>query len=107
MIPRAVLLFAVFLAGIVAADAQALSPRNANYTIDVRLDTRARTLAGRQTLVWTNTTSAPATELQFHLYYNAWRNQSSTWMREYKLTSWFKSWRPAGVKSSARSTSRA
>ena len=59
-----------------------LSPRNANYVIDVRLDPSARTLTGRETLVWINTSSAPATELQFHLYYNAWRNNQSTYMRE-------------------------
>ena len=57
-----------------SADAQPLSPRNANYTIDVTLDTRARTLSARETLVWTNITSAATGELQFHLYYNAWRN---------------------------------
>ena len=94
MISRAIVVLAVFLTSVLTAGAQALSPRNANYTIDVRLDTRARTLTGRETLVWTNTASVPATELQFHLYYNAWRNDTSTWMREYTVTSWFKSWRP-------------
>ena len=94
MISRALAVLAVLLTNVFAAGAQALSPRNANYTIDVRLDTRGRTLTGRQTLVWTNSAPVPATELQFHLYYNAWRNDSSTWMREYALTTWFKSWRP-------------
>ena len=78
-----------------SAGAQPLSPRNANYTIDVKLDTRARTLSARETLVWTNITPAYARELQFHLYYNAWRNDDSTWMREHKLTSW---WRAAGTR---------
>ncbi len=62
-----------------------LSPRNANYTIDVRLDAAARTLTGRETLVWTNISTAAATELQFHLYYNAWKNDQSTYMKESKL----------------------
>ena len=53
--------------------ARPLSPRNANYTIDVRLDVKAHTLVGRETLVWTNISNAAASELQFHLYYNAWR----------------------------------
>ncbi|MSO56936.1 MAG: M1 family peptidase [Acidobacteria bacterium] len=69
--------------------AQGLSPRNASYTIDVRLDAPGRTLTARETLVWTNITSASATELQFHLYYNAWRNHDSTWMREHSLTAWW------------------
>src|SRR5687767_13956336 len=69
--------------------AQGLSPRNANYTIDARLDTQARTIKGREVLVWTNLSSTPIRELQFHLYYNAWRNRESTWMREHALTRWW------------------
>jgi len=89
VILRACLAVAVVLARAVSADAQPLSPRNANYTIDVTLDARARTLTARETLVWTNITSASTSELQFHLYYNAWRNRDSTWMREHALTSWW------------------
>ena len=63
----------------------ARSPRNANYSIDVRLDHAARTLAGRETIQWRNISSQTATELQFHLYWNAWRNADSTWMRERRL----------------------
>ena len=89
MILRACLAMAVVLTRGLSADAQPLSPRNANYTIDVTLDARARTLNARETLVWTNVTNASTDELQFHLYYNAWRNDESTWMREHKLTSWW------------------
>jgi hypothetical protein len=92
MIPRAIVVVAMALVRAAApADAQPLSPRNASYTIDVTLDARARTLTGRQTLVWTNITQASTSELQFHLYYNAWRNADSTWMREHRLTSWWRS----------------
>ena len=89
MILRACLAMAVVLTRALSADAQPLSPRNANYTIDVTLDARARTLSARETLVWTNITNASTDELQFHLYYNAWRNDESTWMREHTLTSWW------------------
>ncbi|HEY0284823.1 MAG TPA: M1 family metallopeptidase [Vicinamibacterales bacterium] len=98
MIPRAFLVLAVVLASVASVRAQVLSPRNANYTIDVKLDTRARTLSASETLVWTNISSAATRELQFHLYYNAWRNDDSTWMREHKLTSW---WQSAGSRSDA------
>jgi hypothetical protein len=84
-------LVAVALVRAVSADAQPLSPRNANYSIDVKLDARARTLSARETIVWTNITAAATSELQFHLYYNAWRNEDSTWMREHRLTSWWQS----------------
>jgi len=66
-------------------DPDGLSPRNASYSIDVRLDPAKRTLTGRQTLTWRNISNATATELQFHLYYNAWRDARSTWLREYVL----------------------
>src|SRR5688572_30577232 len=63
----------------------ARSPRNANYDIDVRLDHAARTLSGRQMIRWRNTSAKPTSELQFHLYWNAWRNADSTWLRERKM----------------------
>ena len=58
------------------------SPRNASYAIDVELDAAERTLTGRQVLTWRNIAPIAAAELQFHLYYNAWKNTRSTWMRE-------------------------
>src|SRR3954452_1832963 len=58
------------------------SPRNANYSIDVELDPATHTLIGREVLTWRNISAQPASELRFHLYYNAWRNTESTWMRE-------------------------
>ena len=61
------------------------SPRNANYDIDVQLDHAARTLTGRETIRWRNISAHPTDELQFHLYWNAWRNIDSTWLRERQL----------------------
>lgn len=58
------------------------SPRNANYSIDVELDPASRTLMGREVLTWRNTSRQATSELRFHLYYNAWTNSRSTWMRE-------------------------
>jgi hypothetical protein len=63
-----------------------LSPRNANYTIRATLDPATRTITGSETIVWRNITAKPATELQFHLYWNAWRDTSSTFMRERALS---------------------
>ena len=65
--------------------AGARSPRNANYSINARLDPRTRTIAGDELLTWRNTSGLAATELRFHLYYNAWRNTESSWMRERRL----------------------
>ena len=65
-----------------------VSPRNANYSIDVELDPAARTLNGRGVLSWRNISARPTSELQFHLYWNAWRNTESTFMREAIGVSW-------------------
>ncbi len=67
------------------AGADARSPRNANYSIDVRLDPDARILTGRAVLTWRNIAAVSSPDLRFHLYYNAWRNSRSTWMREREL----------------------
>jgi hypothetical protein len=90
--------FVVMLLALIALDARqagvqrfdrreagARSPRNANYGIDVTLDHAARTLTGRETIRWRNISANPTSELQFHLYWNAWRNMDSTWLRERRL----------------------
>ncbi|HEX9733947.1 MAG TPA: M1 family metallopeptidase [Thermoanaerobaculia bacterium] len=62
-----------------------LSPRNANYSIDARLEPATRLLTGRQVLSWRNLRETPTGELRFHLYWNAFRNDQSTWLREDRL----------------------
>jgi len=62
-----------------------LSPRNASYTIGARLDPASRTITGEERIVWRNISTTTATELRFHLYWNAWKNDKSTWMRERAL----------------------
>jgi len=63
----------------------ALSPRNANYSIDVTLHPGRKMLEGRQILTWRNIRDEPTDELWFHLYWNGWRNDRSTWMLEDRL----------------------
>src|SRR5690348_10568548 len=63
----------------------ARSPRNANYQIDVRLDPATRTVSGRERIVWRNISNRSTRELQFHLYWNAFRDPSSTWLSEARL----------------------
>ena len=45
-----------------------LSPRNASYSIDARLDPDNRAIVGSEVITWRNITSRPAGDLQFHLY---------------------------------------
>jgi hypothetical protein len=61
------------------------SPRNANYSIDVRLDPATRALTASEHIVWRNITANSTSELQFHVYWNAWRDTKSTFIRERAL----------------------
>jgi len=62
------------------------SPRNASYAITARLDPGSRTITGDEILTWRNTSNAATSTLRFHLYFNAWRNSESTWLRERRLS---------------------
>ena len=59
-----------------------LSPRYANYEIDVTLDDEAKRLDGRVILTWKNPSDDQISELQFHLYTNGFKNAKSTFVRE-------------------------
>ncbi|HEY7411246.1 MAG TPA: M1 family metallopeptidase [Vicinamibacteria bacterium] len=56
----------------------AVSPRNANYTIEARLDPEAHTIEGTLVLDWRNTSATAFTAFPFHLYWNAFRNNLSS-----------------------------
>src|SRR5579871_6261109 len=52
------------------------------YKIEARLDPRAKTVAGRETLTWRNESQDRVGELRFHLYLNTFQNEKSTLIRE-------------------------
>jgi hypothetical protein len=62
--------------------ANTFCPQIANYTMDVRLDTHQKMLKGKERLVWTNMFEEPISELWFHLYWNAFKNNKSTLIKE-------------------------
>lgn len=78
------ILFIIFLFSLLNAvsNTKPLSNRIANYDISVKIDPEKHTLDGRETLVWTNTSTDYISELQFHLYLNAFKNKNSTFMKE-------------------------
>jgi hypothetical protein len=65
----------------------ARSPRNASYTIQARLDPATRAITASEAIVWRNVTLRATSELRFHLYWNAWRDTRSTFLRERALVS--------------------
>jgi len=59
----------------------ARSPRIASYKIEARLDGTRHTITASETLIWTNAGTTAVTELPFHLYLNAFKNEQSLFMR--------------------------
>jgi hypothetical protein len=84
-LPSHAVALAFLLAGPVVLSARqppVISARNASYVLHATLTPASRTLTGTGRLSWRNTSTLPTSELQFHLYWNAWRDHESTWMRE-------------------------
>jgi hypothetical protein len=52
------------------------------YEIWADLDEVNKTLRGREDIVWTNRTAEPVEDMVFHLYWNAFKNEASTFLRE-------------------------
>ncbi len=59
-----------------------LSPRNASYRLRARLDEVNHRIIGEGTLTWRNIERQPADRLVFHLYQNAFKNLTSTFVFE-------------------------
>lgn len=55
--------------------------RIANYKISATLDPARHVITATQTLTWTNTGGSLVTALPFHLYLNAFKNESSLFMQ--------------------------
>ncbi len=51
-----------------------LSDRIANYDMNVKLNPEKKLVTGEETLYWKNTSSDKISELEFHLYLNAFKN---------------------------------
>src|SRR5690242_1403620 len=57
------------------------SPRIANYKIDARFDAARHQIDASETLTWTNAGQSAVDRLPFHLYLNAFKNDSSRFMQ--------------------------
>lgn len=59
-----------------------LSPRIANYQMDIRLDTAEKTITGTSLVSFRNPSTDTIPDLQFHLYLNAFKHTGSTFLAE-------------------------
>ena len=67
------------------ASPAAVSSRAANYDIDVTLDPATRIITGTELITWHNTGVIAAYSIRLHLYWNAFRNTNSTWLKQRQL----------------------
>ncbi len=58
------------------------SPPVVEYTLEASLDPKTHTIEGQERLVWRNPSGDPVSELRFHLYLNAFKNNRSILARE-------------------------
>jgi Peptidase family M1 domain len=63
-------------------DHTAHTPRLASYRLSAKLDTANHRIKGSMVLTWTNGGDSEVRELPFHLYLNAFKNESSVFMKE-------------------------
>ena len=75
------LLVLMFMCGNVLAEEPVCKP-TASYKINVWLDVEKKTISGKEVITWVNDSFFYADKLMFHLYYNAFKNNKSTFMRE-------------------------
>jgi hypothetical protein len=73
------------------------APEVASYAIDVTLDAEAKTLTGRESIRYANTTAEPIPDLVFHLYLNAFASRDTIFMREGGAAHRGQSWSPDGA----------
>ncbi len=61
------------------------SARTANYDIDVTLEPATRVITGSEVITWRNPGQVAAYSIRLHLYWNAFRNTNSTWLKQRHL----------------------
>src|SRR6185369_11360348 len=57
------------------------APKVASYTIEAKLDSERHRITGHETIHFVNRSSAALTELWFHLYLNAFKNDKTLFLR--------------------------
>ncbi len=59
-----------------------LSPRVTGYSIDVKLDTAAKTVSGMIEAFWVNNSRESVPDIRLHMYMNAFKSRNSTLYKE-------------------------
>lgn len=81
---KSLLLIIVCLLALSQVSLAALSKHIANYQIKAKLIPEKKAVVGEEILTWLNDSDEFITELQFHLYLNAFKNNRTTFMKKSK-----------------------
>jgi hypothetical protein len=79
---RKVLLLACVLLLSTAGTAKFIPNPIVRYRIDARLNPAEQTIKGHQVIQWRNHSDDSITDLQFHLYLNAFKNNQTSYMTD-------------------------
>ena len=79
---KAVMFFAAGFLVLNAGLDGALSRQVVSYDLRARLVPDTKSVEGHEVLTWTNDSETAVSELQFHLYMNAFKNNRTTFMKE-------------------------
>ncbi len=79
---KILVLLILFLAILINTEATSLGERIVDYRIKANLSPGEKIVFGDEVLTWLNSGDSPISELHFHLYLNAFKNNRSTFMKE-------------------------
>ncbi len=79
---RAIVIFPVILLSLYSPLDAGSAQRTASYSMAVSLHPEEKEISGAETLTWINRAGEATSELWFHLYLNAFKNEKSTFLTE-------------------------
>ncbi|MFA5804898.1 MAG: M1 family metallopeptidase [Melioribacteraceae bacterium] len=59
--------------------------RKANYNIEVEFNPESKSIVAKEEIIWVNKTNSPTSEIQFHLYANAYKSNNTLFAKAYSL----------------------
>lgn len=84
--PNSMLASKDYLDGILKSEYNKVD-RRANYNIEVEFNSASKSVSVKEEIIWTNKTNSPTSEIQFHLYANAYKSDKTIFAKAYPINS--------------------
>ena len=93
--PKAITMYLILVISIslLSAIPGSAQPRPVNYQLEVELLPLTASLLAKETIIWTNLSQDYISDIHFHLYWNAFKNELSTLAREARREKYIKRYR--------------